>query len=478
MNNKIQLLSVRAVEVEPNIDAENAVIGAVMISKDAMPVVVDFILNPDYFLDINNRSIYTACLNLYARGLPIDFISVRTELVRIDSDNAPMLTIHMVQVSSNVVSDANLDYHCRLVVEVYLRVRIIQIGIFCLEKAKDKSMDVFNTLDNIEKLHLKLTQQNIRKTFTSMDMELMEYTKRLDLSIKNKGIMSGIPTGWIELDELTSGLKKAELTIIAGRPSMGKTAIACNLTVFLSKVAKKNVGFFSIEQPSGQIVDRMVSAECSISSSKIALGNLSTYELAQISEARTRLSGIGLAFDDTPDLNLQNLRSKARKLYQEGLLDVLVVDYLQKVKPNYTSRGSNRNNEVGEISNGLKELARELDIPVIALAQIGRSAEQNPGKKPQMKDLRESGNIEADADQVWLLYRPDYYNITTDEAGDSVEGMGIVIVAKNRNGSVGEAKLHYVKECMRFDNIGNRNILQILKPSDIFSVKTDESAPF
>lgn len=453
-------------------ESENYVLGAILIEKNAVTQAIDR-LKPEMFYVESNRNIYTACLNLYVRMIPIDLISVNEELKRIELLDASGGRMKVVELISGVASSANIEYHCKIIVEKFILRRLGQLGIWMFKKMNDPVTDPLELLSTTENLIFKLSQQNIRKEMVRAGVAAQEQLAEIRERFKNKNhVPKGIPSGFHEIDSILNRLKGGEFIIIAGRPGMGKTVLGVNVAKNVARYHKSPVALFSLEMSQTQLINRMISGDSGVSSANISSGVFNQYDLQNIEDAVLNIEKDPLVIDDTPAISLLELRTKCRKIMAETGLGMVVIDYLQLMTTGTDVRGRSREQEVGEISRGLKSLSKELDIPVIALAQLGRKVEERADKKPQLSDLRESGSLEMDADVVMFLYRPEYYKITEDEHGESTRNVGFVMIEKNRHGSTGTAKLIFNGPRFRFESFNNNtneNGKIQLTPSDKFS---------
>ncbi|MBO0936752.1 replicative DNA helicase [Fibrella sp. HMF5335] len=429
-------------------DLEEAVLGALMIEKDALSAVVD-LLKPETFYKEAHQRIYKAILTLFSNSEPIDLLTVTQQLRKTAEIELVGGGGYISELTLRVNSAANIEYHARIITEQALKRGLITMSSEILKDAYEDTTDVFTLLDRTERDLFQLTESNIRKTVADMRSIVSEALKEMETK-KNQEGLTGVPSGFTALDRLTSGWQPTELVILAARPAMGKTAFVVSALRNAAVDHGKPVAIFSLEMSSVQLVNRLISAEAEIDSEKIRKGQLAPHEWQQLHHKIQRLTEAPIFIDDTPALSILELRAKCRRLKAQHDIQMVVIDYLQLMTGD-NSKGSNREQEIASISRALKNLAKELNVPVIALSQLSRAVETRGGdKKPQLSDLRESGSIEQDADVVMFLYRPEYYNITQDENGNSTVGVGEVIVAKNRSGSLDTIQLRFINRFTKF----------------------------
>jgi replicative DNA helicase len=425
-----------------DLDAENSVLAAILIDKAAM-IKVSEILTPDSFYSKANQVIFSAMLELYDKRLTIDVITLKDQLTK-DKNIRTAGGVSTISQLSNLLSTAaNVENYASMVKEKYVKRELIALSNEMGSLAFDESKEVNEILDTAEQQVMAISQTHARRDFFPIKQTLVESFDRLDELQKSGGELRGLPTGFADLDHMLAGLQKSNLIILAARPGTGKTAFAVNIAQYATIVAKKKVGIFSLEMSREELVDRLLVGQADIDAWKLKTGRLSQEDFLKISDAMGVLAETKLFIDDTPGLSIYEMRTKARRLMMEQNIDLLVVDYLQ------LAHGQNRENrvqEVGEISQGLKNIARELKIPVLALAQLSRAVEQRGEKAPQLSDLRESGSIEQDADVVMFLYRKD------DDLRESVT----LRIAKHRNGGLGDIELYFRGDRVKFFGMENR----------------------
>lgn len=435
-------------------ELEEAVLGAIMLEKSAFDTVVE-ILKPECFYVDANQRIYRAMQGLAIKSLPIDLLTVVEELKfreELDIVGGPY---YITKLTNSVVSSANIDAHSRIILQKFIQRELIRISGEIIGDAYEDSIDVFDMLDEAEGKLFEITNNHLRKNFDSIDAVLVKTIQRIEDMRNRQEDITGVPTGFPSMDKLTYGWQNTDLIILAARPSVGKTAFALNLvrSAAMHPTKPTAVGFFSLEMSSSQLVQRILSAESEIWLEKIARGKLEEHEMKQLyKKGIEKLSKAPVFIDDTPALNIFELRAKCRRLKNKHNVGLVIIDYLQLMSGSGDGRNSNREQEISKISRDLKGLAKELQIPIIALSQLSREVEKRKegNKIPQLSDLRESGAIEQDADMVMFLYRPEYYDITSNEMGESNKGETYVKIAKHRNGSLDTIKLRALLHIQKF----------------------------
>ncbi|MBS1496125.1 MAG: replicative DNA helicase [Bacteroidetes bacterium] len=434
-------------------DLEEAILGAIMLEKSAFDTVIE-ILKPECFYVEAHQKIYKAMQSLAIKSLPIDMLTVVEELkVREELDlvGGPY---YVSKLTNAVVSSANIDAHSRIVLQKFIQRELIRISGEIIGDAYEDSTDVFDMLDTAEGKLFEITNNHLRKNFDDIDTVLVKTMQRIEDMRNRQDDITGVPTGFSSLDRITYGWQPTDLIILAARPSVGKTAFALNLarSAALHPTKPTAVGFFSLEMSSSQLVQRILSAESEIWLEKIARGKLEEHEMKQLyKKGIDRLSKAPIFIDDSAALNIFELRAKCRRLKNKHNVGIIIIDYLQLMSGS-ADRNSNREQEISKISRDLKGLAKELQVPIIALSQLSREVEKRKegNKMPQLSDLRESGAIEQDADMVMFLYRPEYYDITANEMGDNNKGETHVKIAKHRNGSLETIKLRALLHIQKF----------------------------
>jgi replicative DNA helicase len=441
-------------------ELEEAILGALMLEKDAYAIISE-ILTPECFYDKSNELIFTAIQNLAMQQKPVDILTVVDQMKKEGSLEDAGGATYIAQLSQKVVSSAHLDYHARIVAQKFIARELISFSSRVAGKAFDETNDVDDLMQEAEGELFEISQRNVKKDVIHINPLLKDAFAQIREAAKRADGLSGLQSGFKGLDKITSGWQNSDLIIIAGRPSMGKTALVLSMAKNMAVDFKIPVGIFSMEMSSIQLVNRLIVNVTELTGEKIKTGQLEPYEWYQLDDKVSVLYDAPIYVDDTPGLSVFELRTKARRLVKEHKVKCIVVDYLQLMNASGMSFGS-REQEVSIISRSLKGLAKELNIPVIALSQLNRSVETRTGKdgfdakRPQLSDLRESGAIEQDADVVCFIHRPEYYKIYADEQGNDLTGKAEIIIAKHRNGSTGDVLLEFQREYVRFLNIGEK----------------------
>ena len=436
------------------LELEEAVLGAIMLEKDAIIEVID-ILKPESFYKDEHQKIFKAVLDLFANDKAIDLLTVQEQLKRQNQLEEIGGPFYITQLTNRVASAAHIEFHARIVQQKFIQRELIRVSTEIQNRAFDDSVDVNDLLDFSEGELFNVAQGNIKKEAAPVNVLIKEAIIQIQEASKNENNLSGVPSGYTKLDRLTSGWQKADLIIIAARPSMGKTALVLSMTRNIAIDHKKSVAIFSLEMASLQLVNRLMASEAEIPSEKIRNGNLSETEWERLDYRIKRLEDAKIFIDDTPAISIFELRAKCRRLKRQHDVDIIIIDYLQLMSGTPETRG-NREQEVSNISRALKSIAKELNVPVIALSQLNRSVEIRTGsKRPQLSDLRESGAIEQDADMVIFIHRPEKYGILLDDEGNSLKGLAEIIVAKHRNGALGDVHLRFVGEFTKFVEMGD-----------------------
>ena len=436
-----------------SLETERLVLGALMIDKDAFTVVSE-ILRPETFYEPRNQKVFSAIQTLSINEHPVDMLTVTEQLKRDGTLEDVGGQIYIYELTAHVASSAHVEYHARILAQKFLARQLISFASVIETKAFDESNDIEEVMQEAEGNLFELSQKNMRQDYTQIDPIVKRAVEIMQIAAANTGGLTGVSSGFTKLDEMTSGWQKSDLVILAGRPAMGKTSFALSIAKNIAIDNRVATAFFSLEMSNVQLVNRLISNACEIDSKKIMNGQLDEAEWARLDKNIRKLDGAPLYLDDTPGLSIFELRTKARRLVREKNVQIIMIDYLQLMNAN-GMRFGNRQEEVSTISRSLKSLAKELDIPIIALSQLNRSVEQrdtNDGKRPQLSDLRESGAIEQDADMVLFVHRPEYYHIYHDENGNDLRGMAQIIIAKHRKGAVGDVLLHFLGQYTRFAN--------------------------
>ncbi len=434
-----------------NIDAEKSLLGAILISEESLPDITE-IVKPNDFYDERNRHIYSAMWNLYEHHRPVDLLTVKSELKAKKLTEKAGGSAYLSELSGYVPTAGHATAYAELVKEAALRRRLINAAAKINEEAYKEDSETSEVLSEAEKWLFDVSDQNVRSDADFIGDLLSDTFDRLEKLNENKGAIAGYKTGYPDLDRKTAGFHKSDLLILAARPAMGKTALALNFARNVASINKKAVLIFSLEMGKAQLVNRMLADASGVSSFKLDTGGFDDEDFAKISEAMAALSEEQIYIDDKPSLTVMELRTKARRIAHEHDLGLIIVDYLQLMSGSSKRSADNRVQEISEISRGLKMVARELDVPVIALSQLSRSVESRDPKIPLLSDLRESGSIEQDADIVMFLYREDYYNPETDR-----QNITDLILAKHRRGATGDIELYFDKERVRFMSLDTKH---------------------
>jgi len=435
------------------LDMERAVLGALMIDKDAFSMISEM-LRPETFYEPRNQKIFKAIQTLNMSERPVDIMTVTEQLKKDGALEDVGGPAYIMELSSHVASSAHIEYHARVLAQKYMARQLISFAGTIETKAFDDTQDVDELMQEAEGSLFELSQKNMRQDYTQIDPVVKQAVDILQKAASNADGLTGISTGYTDLDDKTAGWQNSDLVIIAGRPAMGKTAFALSLAKNIAVDNGVPVAFFSLEMSNVQLVNRLISNVCEISGKKILNGQLDQEEWKRLDARLRRLDGAPLYVDDTPGMSIFELRTKARRLVREKGVRIIMIDYLQLMNASGAKFGS-RQEEVSTISRSLKGLAKELDIPVLALSQLNRGVEGregNEGKRPMLSDLRESGAIEQDADMVIFVHRPEYYRIFQDEHGNDLRGMAQIIIAKHRKGATGDVLLNFRGEYTRFQN--------------------------
>ncbi len=448
------------------IPLEEAVLGALMLDKNALSIILDILQSESFYIE-GHKLIYKAILRLFERSHPVDMLTVTEELRKGGDLDAAGGPAYIVELTSKVASAANIEYHARIISQKFIQRELISVSNKIIRDAFEDTADVFELLDSAEQGLFNIAEQNMNRSYEMMGSLASKALKQLEELKDREDGLTGVPTGFTDLDRLTSGWQPSDLIILAARPGMGKTSFVLSLTRNAAKDFKKAIAIFSLEMSSLQLAQRIISMEAEVSSHKLRNGQLEDYEWQQLQVAIERISEAPIFIDDTPGINVFELRAKCRRLKMQHDIQMVVIDYLQLMSGGGENSKGNREQEVSAISRALKMLAKELSVPVIALSQLSRAVEVRGGsKRPQLSDLRESGSIEQDADMVAFIYRPEYYQILEDEEGQSLKNVAEIIFAKNRHGAQDTIKLRFTPEFARFSDLDDPDFGAL--PADTF----------
>lgn len=425
-----------------NIEAEQAVLGAILLDSDALVTAMERVSSDDFYRGSHQR-IFEAMIELAQEDEPVDLITLTARLQNKQELEEAGGVTYLSELANAVPTAANVDYYAQIVEEKSMLRRLIRTATQIVSNGYASSEDVGLMLNDAEQRILEISQRRSSSGFVSIRDVLMEVFERVEFLYSHKGGTTGIPSGFHDLDKMTSGFQRSDLIIVAARPSVGKTAFALNIAQNVGVRAKETVAIFSLEMGEAQLVQRMVCAESNVDAQRMRTGFLESDDWEKLTMAIGALSEANIYIDDSPGITVADIRAKCRRLKQEKGLGMILIDYLQLISGR--GKGDNRQQEVSEISRTLKQIARELDVPVIALSQLSRGVEQRQDKRPMMSDLRESGSIEQDADIVAFLYRDDYYDKETEKK-NIIE----IIIAKQRNGPVGTVELAFLKNYNKF----------------------------
>lgn len=431
-------------------DLEEAVLGAMMLEQNALTNVVD-ILKKEVFYKESHQKIFDAISQLFADSEPVDILTVTQKLQKMGELEAVGGAYYISQLTNRVASAANVEYHARIVIQKFLQRELIRISDSIIRESYEDSSDVFDILDKAEKELFAISETNLRRNYADMPALVKEAIQQIENSRDQEGHISGIPSGFSAVDRVTAGWQKSDLIILAARPGMGKTAFVLTMARNMAVEFKKPVAVFSLEMAGVQLVMRLIASESELAADKLKKGQLEQYEWEQLNAKLSNLTDAPLFIDDTPALSIFELRAKCRRLKAQHNVELIIIDYLQLMSGSSSDKGGNREQEISNISRSLKSLAKELNVPIIALSQLSRAVETRGGsKKPLLSDLRESGAIEQDADMVCFIYRPEYYKIMEDEQGNSTEGLAEFIIAKHRNGALEDIPLRFIDKFAKF----------------------------
>ena len=433
-----------------NLDAEKSLLGAVLIDEEVLADVSEHVTSKDFY-DKRHATVYEAMMRLYEKHKPVDLLTLTDELKRKNELEVVGGSAYLTDLTDYVPTAAHAEAYAELVAQKAVRRRLIKASAEISEMGFDEDTSTQELLEKAEAELFSVSDQSLKQDLTSIESILTESFDRMEELHRNKGALRGVRTGYRDLDNMTAGLQRSDLIILAARPAMGKTTLVTNLAYNVATVAKQPVLFFSLEMSKEQLVDRMLADASGVDAWNIRTGNLSDQDFSKLSEAMGEMAEAPIFIDDTPGLSVLEMRTKARRASHEQPLGLIIVDYLQLMQASGRSDG-NRVQEVSEISRGLKLIARELNVPVIALSQLSRTVENRSPQIPQLADLRESGSIEQDADIVMFIYREAYYNPETER-----ENITDLIIAKHRNGPVGKVELYFHPERLRFMSLDKRH---------------------
>ncbi len=428
---------------------EEAVLGAMMLENDRLAEVIE-ILKAEVFYKESHQIIFNSIKRLFGKNEPVDILTVTEELRKSGELEMAGGAYFITMLTNRIASAANIEFHARIIIQKFIQRELIRVSSEIIKDAYEDTTDVFDLLDQAETGLFAISETSIGKSYMDMQSIIKEAILEIAAGRNQEGKLRGVGSGFTELDRVTSGWQKSDLMIIASRPGMGKTAFALTMARNAAIEFKKPVAIFSLEMSAVQLVTRLISSETEIPQEKLRKGNMEDHEWAQLNSRIASLIDAPIYIDDTAALSIFDLRAKCRRLKAHHDVQMIIVDYLQLMQGSQETRG-NREQEISSISRSLKTLAKELDVPVIALSQLSRASEKrSAAAKPILSDLRESGSIEQDADMVLFIYRPEYYKIDTDEQGDSTAGVAEVLIAKNRNGPLKDVRLRFISKFAKF----------------------------
>lgn len=434
-----------------NVDAEMSLLGAVLINEEALADVSEHVTAKDFY-DKRHATIYAGMISLYEHHRPVDLLTLTDQLKKKDELDMVGGSAYLTQLTNYVPTAAHAEAYAEMVSQKAIRRRLIKASAEISELGYDEETTTQELLERAEAELFSVSDQSLKQDLVSIETILTDSFDRMEELHRNKGALRGVATGYRDLDNMTAGLQRSDLIILAARPAMGKTTLVTNLAYNVATIAKQPVLFFSLEMSKEQLVDRMLADASGVDSWNIRTGNLSDEDFSKLSEAMGEMAEAPIFLDDTPGLSVLEMRTKARRAAHDTPLGLIIVDYLQLMQGSGRDNG-NRVQEVSEISRGLKLIARELNVPVIALSQLSRSVENRTPQIPQLADLRESGSIEQDADIVSFIYRPGYYEPDNPDVANITE----LIIAKHRNGPVGKVELFFHPERLRFMSLDKRH---------------------
>ncbi|HET6747315.1 MAG TPA: replicative DNA helicase [Candidatus Saccharimonadales bacterium] len=433
-----------------NIDAEKSLLGAVLIDEETLADISEHVTPKDFY-DKRHATIFDGMRRLYEKHKPVDLLTLTDELKKKDELEMVGGSAYLTELTNYVPTAAHAEAYAEMVSQKAVRRRLIKASADISEMGYNEETSTQELLQQAEAELFGVSDQSLKNDLVSIEEILTDSFDRMEELHRNKGALRGVRTGWRDLDNMTAGLQRSDLIILAARPAMGKTTLVTNLAYNVATVAKQSVLFFSLEMSKEQLVDRMLADASGVDAWNIRTGNLSDDDFSKLSEAMGEMAEAPIYLDDTPGLSVLEMRTKARRAAHDAPLGLIIIDYLQLMQGSGKDNG-NRVQEVSEISRGLKLIARELNVPVIALSQLSRSVESRSPQIPQLADLRESGSIEQDADIVMFIYREAYYNPETER-----ENITDLIIAKHRNGPVGKIELYFHPERLRFMSLDKRH---------------------
>lgn len=453
--------------VQPQaIPLEEAVLGAIMIDKDGFPSIIEILRKESFYLE-KNQEIFSVMSDLFGKSQPIDLLTVHESLKKSGKLDEVGGISYLMELTNKVGSAANIEFHARIIAQKFIQRELIRVSTQTIHEAFEDTKDVLELLDDTERGLYEITDNNLNSGYESLASLAIKAQKEIEAVSQKGSEMTGVTTGFPALDKMTNGWQPSDLIIVAARPGMGKTAFTLSLAKNAAE-AGRGIAFFSLEMASVQLVQRLISMEAEINSGKLRNGQMEEYEWRKLHAAVEKLSQVPIYIDDTPAINIFELRAKCRRLKQNHNISMIIIDYLQLMAGAPNDKRGNREQEISSISRALKGLAKELHVPVIALSQLSRAVESRGGeKRPQLSDLRESGAIEQDADIVTFIYRPGYYGVGEGDL-DTPTDLTEIILAKHRNGGLGTVQLRFVPHFVKFEDPGDGGFSNDV--NDVFNV--------
>lgn len=430
-------------------ELEEAVLGALLLDQKVQSEIIDF-LQPEMFYTDTHQRIYRVIKEIFTTTDPIDMLTVTNALKKSGELEMVGGAYYIAQLTRRVGSAANIEYHARIILQKFIQRRLIEISAEISTDAFEDSADVFDLLDKAEQKLFSVSENNLRREHADMRSLVTDALENIEKASKHDGTYQGVPSGFAEVDRITAGWQKSDLVVLAARPGMGKTAFVLSMARNIAVDYKRPVAMFSLEMTGVQLVTRLIASETQLPAEKLKKGDLRDHEWQQLHSRINNLVDAPLYIDDTPALSIFELRAKARRMKQQYDIQLIIIDYIQLMQGSNDKSG-NREQEISNISRSMKSLAKELNVPIIALSQLNRSVETRGGlKKPLLSDLRESGAIEQDADMVLFIYRPEYYKLDAFEDESPAAGMAELIIAKHRNGALADIKLRFIAQFAKF----------------------------
>jgi replicative DNA helicase len=464
-----------AAKVPPQaIDIEAAVLGAMLIDKNAAMKVFDILIDDNFYKEAHKK-IFKAMASLFGRNEPMDIITVRNELKLKEQLDAVGGVFYLTDLTTKVTSSANIEYHAKIIVDKYLLRKVITESSIIIEKCFGEKRDALELIEDFQSKIFSLLENRMNKGFEDIKSAITRTIEQVEEMHGRGAGVSGVPTGFPKLDDLTGGFQKSDLIILAGRPAQGKTAFALNIARNAAVQHGRPIGVFSLEMSTNQLVLRLICSEALVNLHDIRTGQLSPQKWQYLSTRIGKLASAKIFIDDTPALGILELRAKARRLKMEHNIEMIIIDYLQLMQG--PKSAESREREISNISGSLKALAKELDIPIIALSQLNRQVEARGDKRPQLSDLRESGSIEQDADMVIFVHRAETFGIETYPDNETTQNKAEIIIGKQRNGPTGDIRLHFVKDFTKFENIAWKEAEGLPEESSSYA-ELSEGQPF